>query len=55
MKGDEANFPAAVMDARRDNLDWEYIRRWALPDESAWLEEVCRSTDEQLVRHMPWG
>jgi predicted nucleotidyltransferase len=43
----------AVVDARGDGLDWEYIRRWALPGESAWLEEVARSTDEQLVRRLP--
>jgi len=45
----------AVVDARGDTLDWEYIRRWALPQESAWLEEVSRSTDEQLVRRLPEG
>lgn len=43
----------AVVDARGDALDWEYIRRWALPQESAWLEDVARSTDEQLVRRLP--
>jgi predicted nucleotidyltransferase len=43
----------AVVGARGDSLDWEYIRRWALPEESAWLEEVARSSDEQLVRRLP--
>lgn len=43
----------AVVELRRDELDWEYIRRWALPEESRWLEEVRRSTDEQLVRRLP--
>lgn len=43
----------AVVDARGDGLDWAYIRRWAPPNESAWLEEVGRSTDEQLVRRLP--
>ena len=43
----------AVVDARGDRVDWEYIRRWARPQESAWLEEVGRSTDEQLVRRLP--
>jgi predicted nucleotidyltransferase len=42
----------AVVDARGDRPDWEYIRRWALPEESEWLEEVGRSTDEQLVRRL---
>jgi hypothetical protein len=43
----------AVLDARGDQLDWEYIRRWTLPEESSWLEEVRRSTDEQLVHRLP--
>jgi predicted nucleotidyltransferase len=43
----------AVVDARGDELDWEYIRRWILPLESMWLEEVGRSTDEQLLRGLP--
>jgi predicted nucleotidyltransferase len=43
----------AVVDARGAELDWEYIRRWARPDESTWLEEVGRSTDEELVRRLP--
>jgi hypothetical protein len=43
----------AVVDARGDELDWEYIRRWTGGEESAWLEEVRRSTDEQLVRRLP--
>lgn len=43
----------AVVDARAEGLDWAYIRRWARPQESAWLEAVGRSTDEQLVRRLP--
>jgi predicted nucleotidyltransferase len=43
----------AVIDARGDELDWEYIRRWALSEESAWLQEVGRSTDEDLVSRLP--
>ena len=43
----------AVVDARSGELDWDYIRRWALPAEAAWLEEVASSTDEQLVRRLP--
>jgi hypothetical protein len=43
----------AVIDARGAGLDWAYIRRWAPPAESAWLDEVGRSTDEQLVRRLP--
>jgi predicted nucleotidyltransferase len=43
----------AVIDARGAELDWEYIRRWALPQEFAWLEAVGGSTDEQLVRQLP--
>jgi predicted nucleotidyltransferase len=45
----------AVVDARGDRLDWEYIRCWARPEESAWLEEVAGCTDEQLVRGLPHG
>lgn len=43
----------AVVDARGGRVDWEYIRRWARPQEAAWLEEVARSTDEQLVTRLP--
>jgi len=42
----------AVVDARGTQLDWEYIRRWARPDESGWLEQVARSTDEELLRRL---
>lgn len=43
----------AVVDARRDRLDWEHIRRWAPPEESKWLEAVADSTDEDLLRSLP--
>lgn len=43
----------AVIDAQGAALDWEYVRKWALPEEAVWLEEVARSTDEQLVRRLP--
>jgi predicted nucleotidyltransferase len=45
----------AVIDARGDALDWEYLRRWARSDESAFLDEVRRSTDEELVRRLLGG
>lgn len=45
----------AVVDAQGEGLDWEYVRRWASAEESVWLEEVARSTDEQLVRRLPAG
>ncbi|MGH2726408.1 MAG: nucleotidyltransferase family protein [Actinomycetota bacterium] len=43
----------AVVGACRDQLDWSYIRRWAREEESAWLEGVADSTDEDLVRRLP--
>jgi predicted nucleotidyltransferase len=42
----------AIVDARGDRLDWEYIQRWARPHESVWLEKVAHSTDEELVRRL---
>lgn len=43
----------AVLEAQGGRLDWEYLRRWALREEWAWLKDVHRSTDEQLVRGLP--
>jgi hypothetical protein len=45
----------AVVDARNDQLDWDYVRRWARPEESAWLDKVAHSTDEELVRRLLLG
>ena len=42
----------AVVEARGDELDWDYVRQWARPEESRWLEEATRSTDEQLVQRL---
>jgi hypothetical protein len=42
----------AVVDARGEKLDWEYVRQWARTDEANWLEAVGRSTDEELVRRL---
>lgn len=43
----------AVLETQGARLDWEYLRRWALPEEWGWLKGVQCSTDEQLVRHLP--
>lgn len=43
----------AVVDAQGAALDWQYVRGWARPEESAWLENVGRYTDEELVRTLP--
>jgi hypothetical protein len=42
----------AVVDARGESVDWDYVRKWARADESNWLEAVGRSTDEELVRRL---
>jgi hypothetical protein len=42
----------AVVDARGAEIDWDYVRRWARPEEASWLEVVGRSTDEELVRRL---
>ena len=42
----------AVVESRGSELDWNYIREWALTEESSWLEKVGRSTDEELVRRL---
>ena len=42
----------AIVDARGAELDWEYIRRWAPPGETSWLEMVGLCTDEDLVRRL---
>ena len=42
----------AVIEARDAGLDWPHIRKWARPEESAWLEQVARSTDEELLRRL---
>jgi len=43
----------AVVGARGDGLDWDYVRKWVLPEESAWLKAVGRSTDEEVVSRFP--
>jgi hypothetical protein len=42
----------AVIHARGEDLDWEYIRRWSRPNEAAWLEDARRGSDEELVKRL---
>jgi hypothetical protein len=42
----------AVVQSQADVLDWEYLRRWLGPDESALLESIARLDDEQVLTRL---